>query len=227
MTSEKRIKVALYAARVTLLCDGEAFSAAYNKVSEQRRKKADALKSMSDKNLSLGAYLLLKYALGENGFSPEELVFTYGENGKPRLSDCPLQFNLSHSGEVVLCAVSSAPVGCDIEKIRPRFGDGIAERFFAENEKEYIKEQPDADKKTSAFYRIWTLKESYVKAVGKGVSALPFSSFSVIADKNTTVEKKPFSLAEFDCIDGYACSVCALCADAEFSFREIDITKII
>ena len=69
-----------------------------------------------------------------------------------------------------MCAIADSPIGVDIEQIRENH-HGIAERFFNRNELKYIN---DAE----SFYRIWTLKEGYLKAVGLGMR-LPLDSFMI------------------------------------------------
>ncbi len=96
--------------------------------------------------------------------------------GKPYLKDWPrIQFNLSHSGAYGVCAVSDAPVGVDVEMIRPLRQD-VAKRFFTKVEQGYLSAQPPEE-----FFRLWTRKESFTKAVGKGLT-LPMDRFSVLDD---------------------------------------------
>ena len=111
--------------------------------------------------------------------------FTYGEHGKPRLIGYEnLSYNISHSGNVALGAIMTEAIGCeigvDVEMI-DRNADGkrmerIAKRFFTENERNSIL---NADDPTAEFYRIWTLKESYIKYTGEGLSR-PLKSYDVI-----------------------------------------------
>jgi 4'-phosphopantetheinyl transferase len=107
--------------------------------------------------------------------APEEIAFTYGDKGKPR-ANLPLHFNVSHAGAYVLCAVADAPIGADIEKIKP-FRAGMVARYFTDAEAAYIwgnNPVPDGnvtDPDTCArFYRVWTAKEAYVKMTGTGIS---------------------------------------------------------
>ena len=82
----------------------------------ERREKLLRLKRPEDRRRSFGAWFLLRAALKELGAEPGPLA--YGPQGKPFFPDRPdLHFNLSHSGETVLCALSPSPVGCDAETI--------------------------------------------------------------------------------------------------------------
>jgi 4'-phosphopantetheinyl transferase len=111
---------------------------------------------------------------------PEELRFTYNSYGKPSLAgEKSLQFNMSHSHEVGLVAVTrGAAVGIDVEHIRADFAsDEIARRFFSRLEVETFNSLPP-EEQVGAFFRCWTRKEAYIKAIGKGLSQ-PLDSFDV------------------------------------------------
>lgn len=106
------------------------------------------------------------------------LHFGTSEFGKPYLLQYPdLHFNLSHSGDWVVCSVSSLPVGIDVEEKRPVELE-IARRFFSRCEYEELMQIAAADR-IDHFYNLWTVKESYVKMNGLGLSQ-PLDTFSVI-----------------------------------------------
>jgi 4'-phosphopantetheinyl transferase len=103
---------------------------------------------------------------------PESLRFAYGAYGKPALaSEHVLRFNLSHSHEVALLAVAlDAELGVDVEHIRADFAsEDIARRFFSHAEVEAFNALP-REEQVAAFFRCWTRKEAYIKAIGKGLS---------------------------------------------------------
>ena len=103
---------------------------------------------------------------------PEGLRFSYGAYGKPALaSDHVLRFNLSHSHEVALLAVAmDADLGVDVEHIRADFAsEDIARRFFSRAEVDVFNSLPK-EEQVAAFFRCWTRKEAYIKAIGKGLS---------------------------------------------------------
>lgn len=103
---------------------------------------------------------------------PEALRFSYGAYGKPELaSEHMLRFNLSHSHEVALLAVAlDAEVGVDVEHVRADFAsEEIARRFFSRAEVEVFNALPK-EEQVAAFFRCWTRKEAYIKAIGKGLS---------------------------------------------------------
>lgn len=111
---------------------------------------------------------------------PESLRFVYGSYGKPALEGEPtLRFNLSHSNEVALLAVTlEADVGVDVEHIRADFAsEDIARRFFSRAEVEIFNALAKEEQVT-AFFKCWTRKEAYIKAIGKGLSQ-PLDAFDV------------------------------------------------
>jgi 4'-phosphopantetheinyl transferase len=104
-----------------------------------------------------------------------ELEFTAGPNGKPKLApddaERPLAFNLSHSHEVSLIAVTQGrEIGIDVEWVKENFAfDEVAGRFFTAREVAALKALPE-DLRRKAFYKCWTSKEAFLKAKGTGLS---------------------------------------------------------
>lgn len=112
----------------------------------------------------LGSYLEM---------SPSQLHFSYSSRGKPYLGATPLHFNVTHSENLVLVAVSTAcPLGIDVEQIRPipEFED-IAINYFSTREATKLMALP-REQQRRAFYRMWTCKEAGLKAAGTGLSEL-------------------------------------------------------
>jgi 4'-phosphopantetheinyl transferase len=115
--------------------------------------------------------------------NPAAIRFTYATHGKPQLVPTrarSLSFNLSHSHDLALIAVAPAhiDVGVDVELIRPvPEMQTIAASFFAPSEAARLDAMP-TDVSAAAFFRCWTRKEAYLKAVGEGLSR-PLSGFEV------------------------------------------------
>ena len=139
-------------------------------------------------------------------------TFAFGPEGKPWLPDRPgLHFSLSHSGELVLCSLSDAELGCDVETPR-RVNAALVRRFFHPDEQRWLFSLPQGEQ-DAAFLRLWTLKESYVKAIGLGLS-LPLDAFCVLPEGEgyaltQRTDPRPWQLGSFqteDCV----CSFCAL-----------------
>ncbi|MCC8106972.1 MAG: 4'-phosphopantetheinyl transferase superfamily protein [Clostridiales bacterium] len=96
--------------------------------------------------------------------------------GKPYLPDFPgLHFNLSHSHEMAMAVFADTEVGCDIE-LQKKPNEKLAERFFCPEENAWMKAARTETEREERFYRLWTLKESFIKATGQGLR-LPLDSF--------------------------------------------------
>ncbi|MGL5675521.1 MAG: 4'-phosphopantetheinyl transferase family protein [Cellulosilyticaceae bacterium] len=127
-------------------------------------------KKHEDRVRKLYSRLLVERVLKENlgeGLGESEIV--RNAYGKPYVKDNDsFYLNVSHAKEWIVCAVDCEEIGVDVEYVTP-LDLALAERFFAENEKAYIfSKQPNHQ--LEAFYEIWTLKESYIKQQGKGLS---------------------------------------------------------
>lgn len=117
-----------------------------------------------------------------NGISPQQWQFKKNGYGKPFISNSrltiPLRFNLSHTDELIVMAVTlDQEVGVDVEYL-PRLGHmlEIADRFFSPTEVKQLRSLPE-DQQRLRFFDLWTLKEAYVKACGMGLS-IPLDHFS-------------------------------------------------
>lgn len=131
----------------------------------------------------IAAHALLRLALSAcTSMRPEALKFQTSAEGKPFLASTEtLQFNLSHSDDHVMLAITrGAAIGVDIECIRHRDVDGLITRFFSPDEQAQF-ENLATDARIAMFYQIWVQKEAYIKALGTGLRTA-LSSFSVRAE---------------------------------------------
>ena len=150
---------------------------AYLLVPKERREKIDFYRFNKDKKLSAGAFLLLKKLLSDENI-PNFKIKT-GKYEKPYISDNKnIYFNLSHSGKMVLCAISDRELGVDIEINDPTIDLNIAKHYFYNSEYENI-----TNTKNSAdeFFKYWVLKESYMKYTGLGMN-LKLDSFEILIE---------------------------------------------
>ena len=114
--------------------------------------------------------------------APRDWRFEAGAQGKPEIAaGLPrIAFNLSHANGLVALAVAAGndagPVGVDVEQATRNIGPGIARRYFAPEEVADLEALPEAQQR-DRFFTLWSLKESYIKATGFGLS-LPLDSFS-------------------------------------------------
>lgn len=136
------------------------------------------MKAGSGQYLSLAAGILLDYGLQRQaGLREKDAEYFYGAQGKPYLANAPdVNFNLSHSGNYGMAAVAPVEIGCDIQHraLRTR-QEQVAKRFFSEQERQALEGGCD-------FFRIWALKESFLKVTGQGM-ALGLDTFSVVDAK--------------------------------------------
>jgi len=134
----------------------------------------------------------------------DEGKILYGQFGKPYLADGP-EFNLAHSGDWVVLAVSDVPVGIDIERIGNRNVKKLA-RSFPEAEFGWLQE---GENPSERFYTLWTMKESVMKATGRGLNLDPrsFSVMPALEGENIKIEGKAFYPESFT-FDDYVLSVC-------------------
>ncbi|CAJ1968807.1 unnamed protein product [Sphenostylis stenocarpa] len=122
---------------------------------------------------------------------PKSLKFRKNNYGKPELdwqyaddwSLPPLHFNISHTSSLIACGVTvGSPIGIDVEEKQRRLRNdtlAFAQRFFSPSEIDVLTRIADPELRLQEFIKLWTLKEAYVKALGKGFSASPFKTFTV------------------------------------------------
>jgi len=187
-------------------CDNEALM---DFVGSEKKEKLKRFRFMEDRVRGLYADLLIRYILiKEHGFSNEEIQFGKNKYGKPHL-DCgsDIHFNYSHSGNWIACAVDQSPIGIDVEEVND-IDFAISERFFSEGEVQYLNAKKE-DAKKECFFDFWTLKESYIKAIGMGLSK-GLGSFTIqIDEEQGTIECDGWKFRQYDAGDDYKFSVCA------------------
>jgi medium-chain acyl-[acyl-carrier-protein] hydrolase len=150
----------------------------------EERDRAERYYSPTDRNRYLAGRGLLRTILGRYlRRDPGSLRFAYNPQGKPFLASETgaegLRFNVAHSHGLALYAISRGrEVGVDLERMRPECAsEEIAERFFSAEEVLMLRGlAPDV--RREAFFRCWTRKEAYLKAMGKGLS-FPLDAFAV------------------------------------------------
>lgn len=169
---------------VDCLKNQDLFKEKFEEMSSNRKEKILSYKFDADKRLSLGAGILLDEGLKKIGYREKQLNYCINKQGKPYYKELPkFYFNLSHSGHYAAAVFGDMPVGIDMEeKQTDKIRLSIAKRFFHEKEYSLLKNIEDKREQMEVFYRIWTQKESFVKAAGEGMS-ISFDSFSTIPKK--------------------------------------------
>jgi len=149
-----------------------------NRIPEDRYRKMLRYHYYLDKMLLIGNEILFEYGMRQNfpEMESRQWIRQVDEAGKPYLEGTDLiYFNMSHAGIYSACAFSKKPVGLDIEQIKP-IALSIAKRYYCRSEYEDIMEHSD-EGRSRRFYQYWVLKESFIKAVGLGLS-IPLNQFS-------------------------------------------------
>ncbi|KAJ4893364.1 4'-phosphopantetheinyl transferase superfamily [Raphanus sativus] len=128
---------------------------------------------------------------------PGSLMFKKNMYGKPEVDwqNCknynvqPLHFNISHTDSLIACGVTvHAPVGIDVEDKERKIKHDVlafAKRFYTTDEVNFLATILDPEAQRKEFIKLWTLKEAYVKALGKGFSAAPFNTFTIQSKPGT------------------------------------------
>lgn len=178
------------------------------------QKKIKGFRKWEDAQLSLlGRILLFKGIEEIYKQNPFEKVIKHLKFNKPYFEENDVYFNISHSGEIVVCAFSDqAEVGIDIELLTEV---DIKEFRSQMTENEYNNIMNSNDSKVF-FYNYWTQKEAVLKADGSGLS-VPLVSFE-ISDNTTTVNDTAYFLKEIKINNKYKCFVSQ---KAEMSYTEI------
>ena len=151
-------------------------------VSDEKRKKAGRFRFEKDAQRTVLGDVMARCAICRHtGVRNSEIAFSENRYGKPMLQQPDgIHFNIAHSGNWIVCALDRFAVGVDVEVIKP-IGQDIAKRFFSTREHEYIMGQAEPAR-TAEFFKIWTLKESFIKADGRGMS-IPLDSFSILPEE--------------------------------------------
>lgn len=176
----------------------------YEKLSKKRIEKVLKIKNESAKRQSIGAELLLNTAVAAETGAEFPFKWETGKYGKPYLVDYPdLHINLAHSKDYAVCAVSDTEIGVDIQYMRD-FNEAVMRRCFTAEETAIVK---SSENKKSAFYDLWVRKESFAKAVGKGL-LLPMNEISVINDSIFYEEKEYLFIKQDFADEKYKFSLC-------------------
>ena len=143
--------VRAWIADIRPLCEDKCYRKYYEELPDFRKRKADALKSVQGKAQSVGVWSLLEKIRAEEGL-PESSAY-----------------NLSHSGDYVLCAFSQREIGADIQQERDCPVERLAERFFSQEERRRFAGYASEREKKNYFYECWCRREAYGKLTGEGV----------------------------------------------------------
>lgn len=152
----------------------------YGLMTEEKKNRVEKFRDDDDRKRTVFADMLARKSLALwCSVEAQNIEFCVSVNGKPYAKGLSAQFSVSHSGDIVVCAVSDNAVGIDVEKIRP-VDLKIAKRVCTEEEKLYLFEKTPQQEDfcyttdkglLTRFFSLWTAKEAYVKCTGQGLCA--------------------------------------------------------
>ncbi|MBJ6362238.1 4'-phosphopantetheinyl transferase family protein [Paenibacillus sp. GCM10012307] len=208
------ISPAVYAVKVPGGIGPELLERGMSLISEERRRRIARFHFQADKYRSLLGELLIRHVLCTGyAFSNADIVFRTGTHGKPSLEGGGPRFNFSHAGDWVCAVFHTEETGIDIEQLRPIELD-VAKRFFASEESAMLS-RLEGEAWRREFYRLWTMKEAYVKMRGAGLN-IPLHTFT-FQEKSTGTGQyhilengsvHPGSVHTLPWEGDYACAVC-------------------
>lgn len=173
-------------------------------ISISKRERLSQYSRKIDVIRSLIADLLVRhYITNKTNLSNNLIKFSYNSHGKPYIQgDYSLHFNISHSGDWVVACFFCDEIGIDVEQIKSIGYLGIAKKTFCADEFNSLLAL-DILERPNYFTSIWALKESYVKALGVGLSIeLNTFSFNINREQvlfnNINCVKPSFSLVSLD-----------------------------
>ena len=222
----------IYAARTCEIPAAEA-ERLYELLDKDRKRKVSALKNQKEKERSIFAGLLLRYAFLEAGYDTRawhRAEIQKGLYGKPYIKGYhAFHYSLSHSGEWVVCAADTIPVGADIQEMKS-WKLQIAKRFYHEEEYNRLLalEETDTDTKTKEFYSIWTAKESVVKLIGRGIGAgisqyVTSDDYSCVYDMDN---RQTINMRLYDELEGYIACICSKEGNFPEKLEEMDFKNL-
>lgn len=161
----------------------------YSLLSVEKQHKVDRFRFEDDKKRTVAGEMLTRKAISEwCNVAVEDVIFDNKEHGKPYAVGLNVEFNISHSGDMVVCAIDRSPVGIDVEKIRP-VDLNVAKRICTGDELLYlfghIPLEQDFVYTTdievlTRFFEIWTKKEAYAKWIGTGIDIIKIDSTKIL-----------------------------------------------
>lgn len=189
----------LYFLQLDETIDENIFNQLFTFLSEGKQKQIKHFRVDIDKKLCMYSELLIKIIASQAlDIEIKDILIEKERYGKPYLKGYKnFHFNISHTRNAIIVAVSRTSVGVDIEKIR-KAETKIAKRFFTQTEQSYVSEF--AEKVDKRFYEIWTKKEAHIKYIGEGLK-IPLRSFDVF---NKRISKQIQTFIK----EGYIISIC-------------------
>lgn len=193
-------KVSVYFTTSSSKLNDVTFTHLLSQLPEFYQKKIHMFRRWEDAQLALLGKTLLQKGLSDYGFNANSLNhIQFSREGRPYLEE-PIDFNISHSGNYVLCAISQhGRVGIDVEQVKPLDLSHYRSVFTTKEWKSII----HASSPLTNFYMYWTIKEAIIKACGKGLST-PLDQFEVLSSP-VEMEQKLWYYHHISLREDYRC----------------------
>lgn len=155
-------------------------------LTEDEKTAADRFRRPTSRNQHVIGRGMARKLLGGPAVSEATIAFEQLDHGKPRVvtpEQARQPFNVAHTEGLVLCSVADhlddgrIALGVDVERLERRTSPDLAERYFAEPELDFLRSFDSMNDRQRVFLRIWTLKESFIKAIGTGLHT-PLADFA-------------------------------------------------
>ncbi|MCY7040019.1 4'-phosphopantetheinyl transferase superfamily protein [Streptococcus sanguinis] len=195
-------------------------------LSEEKKQKLSSYIFDKNKIQSILSELLVRYGLIHDfGFKKNEINFIDNPFGKPKIEFSSIQYNISHSDDIVICAIGNGIIGIDIEKEEDIDFDNLI-TFFHLKERLFLESKPFQERKR-LFYRMWCAKEAYLKYKGIGLLK-SLDSFNIDLEKLIVFDGGEMKVRINCCLlenfEGYSCAVCHNIEGEDLS--NLTITKV-
>lgn len=187
------------------------------------QEKIKRYRRWQDAQLSLlGRVLLLKgiKEIYHQNYQNNEMK--YSKYNKPYFEEDSIQFNISHSGDIVICAIDDKlEIGIDIEKVSNIKIDDFTSQFSVNEWNKILLSNDNRE----AFFEFWTQKEAVIKSHGNGL-AIPLESFE-ISNNEAIINKEIFYLKEIKIDSQYKCHISSKAGFGEVSIKQIKLISSI
>lgn len=193
---------------IMVLCLAKMPDAVRSRISRYRR--------WEDQQAGICGKLLLAEGLRRYGYPPEYLQHLAWDVRERPFLDGKIDFNISHSGKYVVCALTSkGKVGIDIEKIKPINIDNFRTQMTCEQWQSIM----ESENRLGTFFDLWTQKEAAAKVDGRGI-AIPLSGI-IIKGNKACIENAAWEVRKMKIADGYACHLTTNVSDATIYMEKI------
>jgi len=189
---EKQNDILIYTTKINFNISNIDFKNALNLLTNEEQNEIISKKAHKSRCQSLASILLRKKAIKDTlGVAENSLQIKRTKMNRPYIETnekINIDFNISHSNEWIVCAISSiGKIGVDIEEILP-IDINIAKEFLSDKEWNYLSTYQG--EKVKLFYKFWTLKESFLKAIGTGINdSIREINFGELDEKDNVFKK--------------------------------------